>query len=81
LRHAYSAAAKTRNSKHKEHSLCCWLRGLLSGGGFRRFCPANIDGGCVDIVLQMPPVKLLDHLDAGAAVLGNLINISAFEQP
>ena len=28
----------------------------------------------------MPPVIFLDHLDAGAAVLGDLINISAFEQ-
>ena len=28
----------------------------------------------------MPPVILLDHLHTRTAVLGNLINISAFEQ-
>ena len=28
----------------------------------------------------MPPVKLLDHLDTGAAVLGDLISIRTFEQ-
>jgi len=28
----------------------------------------------------MPSVKLLDHLDAGAAVLCDLINVCAFEQ-
>ena len=28
----------------------------------------------------MPPVIFLDHLDTGTAVLGDLINISTFEQ-
>ena len=80
LRDAYSAATKTRNGKHKLHSLCCWLRGLLSGSNWRGSHLANIDGGCVDVVLQMPPVELLYHFDASAAVLSDLINISAFEQ-
>ena len=72
LRHAYSAAAKTRNGKHKEHSLCRWLRGLLSGSNWCGSHLANVDGRCVDVVLQMPPVNLLDHLDRGAAALGDL---------
>src|SRR3546814_20523095 len=75
LRHAYSVAIKTRNGKHKQRSLCCWLRGLLSCGDWRGPRFANIDGGCVDVVLQMPSVKLLDHLDTGAAVFGDLINV------
>ena len=75
LRDAYSAAIKTRNGKHQLLGLCCWHRGLLSGGDFRGFSLTNIDGRCVDVVLQMPPVKLLDHLDTGAAVLGDLINV------
>src|SRR3989344_5119823 len=72
---AYSAAIKTRNGKHKLFGLGCWHQCLLSGGRFRGLSLANIDGGCVDVVLQMTPVKLLDHFDTGAAVLGDLINV------
>ncbi len=55
--------------------------GLLSSSD--RLGPrlSDIDRRCVDIVLQMPPIIFLDHLDAGAAVLGDLIDVGAFEQP
>src|SRR3546814_8362756 len=79
LRDAYNAAIKTRNGKHKLFALCYWHRCLHSSGDFRGFSLANIDGGCVDIVLQMPSVKLLDHLDTGEAVLGDLINVRSEE--
>ena len=80
LRQAYNVTAARRNGKHKERKLCCWLHGLLSGRDRLRPRSANIDCRSVDVVLQMPPVIFLDHLDTGAAVLGNLINIRAFEQ-
>jgi hypothetical protein len=43
-------------------------------------------GGCKTpprgpkVVLQMSGIVLFDHLDAGAAVLGNLIDVSAFKK-
>ena len=80
LRHAYSDEIKMCNGKRQQLGLYCWLRCLLSGGDFRECRLANIDGGCANVVLQMPPVKLLDHRDPGATGLGDLTNIRPFEQ-
>lgn len=43
--------------------------------------PPDVDRTRVDHVLQMGSVVLLDHLNAGAAVLGKLIDVRAIEKP
>src|ERR1035437_9774561 len=44
------------------------------------FLPSSVDRGGVKVVLEMGGVVFLDHLNAGAAVLRNLVNIRAFHQ-
>ena len=46
-----------------------------------RLGPNDIDGGGVKRVLDVRGVELLDHLHAGAAVLGNLIDIRPLREP
>ncbi len=41
---------------------------------------AHIDQGRIDHIFEVRRVVLLDHLDTGAAVFGDLIDISAFQQ-
>jgi hypothetical protein len=41
---------------------------------------ADVDGGGIECVLEMRRVEFLDHLDAGAAVLRNLIDVGAFHE-
>ncbi len=40
----------------------------------------DIDGGSIKRVLQVRRIKLLDHLDAGAAIFGDLLDIGAFHE-
>src|SRR5260370_38107835 len=54
------------------------VRPLLWGGWHSR--PPDIDRRGVDRVLDMHGIELLDHLDAGAAVLGDLIDVRPFHQ-
>ena len=42
---------------------------------------ADVDGRCIEGVFDMRSVILLDHFDAGAAILGDLVNVRAFHQP
>jgi len=49
----------------------------LRGASFGR---ADVDGGGVERVLDMRGVEFLDHLDAGAAVLGDLVYVGAFHE-
>jgi len=56
------------------------VRFALRGGGVRRLS-TNIYGGSIDRVLQVRGVEFLDHLDGGAAVLGDLVDVGAFHQP
>jgi hypothetical protein len=37
-----------------------------------------VDGGGIELVLEVGGVVFLDHLDAGAAILRDLINVRAF---
>src|SRR5665213_563812 len=59
-------------------SLLLWFGGLL----VLLFCfrPPYVDRGGVETVLQVGSVIFLDHLNAGAAVLRNLINVRAFHE-
>ncbi len=45
-----------------------------------RFWPHDVDGGGVKIGLDVRGVVFLDHLDAGAAVFGDLVDVGAFHQ-
>src|SRR5208282_4129408 len=67
-----------------------WLR-LIRFSGFlflllhlaRAWCgprAADIDRRRVERVLDVSGVEFLDHLDAGAAVLGDLIDVGAFHE-
>jgi hypothetical protein len=40
----------------------------------------NMDGGCVEHRLDVGCVKFLDHLDAGAAVPGDLVDVRALHE-
>lgn len=73
---SYSAAART---SQPEISL---LRSLALGGLWpgRALGLANVDRSRVEGVLEMNGVELFDHLDAGPAVLGYLVDIRAFHQ-
>ena len=56
--------------------------GQLVALGFRLLTRlAHIHKRRIDHVFEMSCVVFFDHLDAGAAILGDLIDISAFEQP
>src|SRR5258708_37026273 len=46
------------------------------------FClrPHDVDGGGVELGLDMGGVVFLDHLDAGAAVFGDLVDVGTFHQ-
>ena len=44
------------------------------------FFLTNVDEGRIDHILEMRRVVFLDHLDAGAAVLGDLIDISSLQK-
>ena len=46
------------------------------------FClrPHDVDGGGVELGLDMGCVVFLDHLDAGAAVFCDLIDVRAFHE-
>src|SRR5271157_1520928 len=59
-------------------SLLFWFRGWL----VLLFCfgPPYVDRGGVETVLRVGGVIFLDHLDAGAAVLRDLINVRAFHE-
>ena len=43
-------------------------------------CLADIDGRCIERILEMDRIVLLDHLNAGAAVLGYLVDIGTFHE-
>jgi hypothetical protein len=64
-----------------------WLQGNVVVDGFRfagRPRPPrahNIDRRGVERVLDVSRVEFLDHLDAGAAVLGDLIDVGPFHEP
>jgi hypothetical protein len=45
-----------------------------------RLWTADVDRRSIKRVLDVRCVKFLDHFDAGAAVLGNLVNVSAFHE-
>jgi len=47
---------------------------------FRRFRPHDVDGGGIQRVLDVGGIMLLDHLDAGPAVLCDLIDIRPLHQ-
>ncbi len=42
---------------------------------------AHIDGRCIERVLDVGCIEFLGHLNAGAAVFGDLINVCAFHKP
>jgi hypothetical protein len=46
----------------------------------RELRAANVDGGRIERVLDVRRVEFLDHLDAGAAVLGDLVDVGAFHE-
>ena len=58
-----------------------WI--MLAGRSrrLRRFGPTHIDGRSVERVLDVGGVESLDHLDTGAAVFRNLINVGSFHEP
>ena len=51
------------------------------GGAAVRPLPSDVNGRRVDHVLDVRGVKFLDHLDAGAAVLRDLVDVGPFHQP
>src|ERR1017187_770265 len=59
-------------------SLLLWFRGRLVLLFW--FRPPNIDCGGVENVLQVGSVIFLDHLNVGAAVLRDLIDVRAFHE-
>ena len=48
---------------------------------FRLLRAPHVNSGSVHHVLDVGCVKFLDHLDAGAAVLRDLIHVGAFREP
>ena len=52
------------------------------GWFFLLFClwPHDVDGGGIELGLDMGGVVLLDHLDTGAAVFGDLVDVGTFHQ-
>ena len=42
--------------------------------------PHDVDSGRIELRLQMRRIVFLNHLDAGPAVLGNLIDAGTFRQ-
>src|SRR5580700_4657647 len=63
---------------------CCRLIAVSFFGGniwlSRRPWTHDIDGGGIERVLDVSGVEFLDHLNAGTAVLGNLVDVSALRQ-
>src|ERR1022692_3168527 len=59
-------------------SLLVWFRGRLVR--LFRLRPPYVDRGGVETVLEVGRVVFLDHLDAGAAVLRDLVNVRAFHE-
>jgi hypothetical protein len=57
----------------------CTLLVLLPGF-LRRLWLPYINSRCVQRVLDVRRVELLDHLHAGAAVLSDLVDVGAFHQ-
>jgi hypothetical protein len=54
---------------------------LLSEASFSSsVCPHDVDRGRIDPSVQMRSIVFLYHLDTGPAVLGDLVNVGAFEQ-
>ncbi len=51
---------------------------LILGGS--RTAPPGIDRGDIEAGLDVGRVELLDHLDAGAAILGDLVDIRALHE-
>jgi hypothetical protein len=78
-------AAKTFLAPLQRHGFHAALArfAFASRSGPRSFDPltTHIHGGRIDHVLDMRRVEFLDHLDAGAAVLSNLIDVGALHQP
>src|SRR4029079_19524013 len=52
----------------------------LSRPRFRRLGASHIDDRGIHHVLDVGGVELLDHLNAGTAILGDLINVGALHQ-
>src|SRR5712691_5159750 len=52
------------------------------GWFFLLFClwPHDVDGGGIELGLDMGGIVLLDHLDTGTAVFGDLIDVGTFHQ-
>src|ERR1700691_4808901 len=61
----------------RAEGLLLWFRGRLV---FLRLLPPYVDRGGIEAVLEVGGVVFLDHLDAGAAVLRDLINVRAFHE-
>ena len=68
----------------------CYLSPVSSGGFrrslwscllIRRFRLPYVDRRCVECVLDMGSVKLLNHLNTRPAVLRDLIDVRAFHEP
>jgi hypothetical protein len=60
------------------------FRGLLRMRSFSlagRLRTEDIDSGCIKRVFDMSRVEPFDHLDAGAAILGDLVNVGTFHKP
>ena len=57
------------------------LRCPLLGSLTRRLWPLDVDRRCVQPILNVSGVELLNHLDAGAAVVGDLMNVRPLHQP
>ncbi len=56
------------------------VRPLLSRFLLRLFLH-DVDCRCIDHILDVRCVELLDHFDAGTAVLGDLIDVGSFHEP
>lgn len=56
--------------------LCAWP----AFARFFRLRPHDVDRGVVQVRLDMRCVIFFDHLDAGAAVFGDLVDVGAFHQ-
>lgn len=68
-----------------KHVNSCDCKRLSWRGGpiaFRLYLwPPHIDDRGVDHILDVRGIEFLDHLHAGAAVLGDLVDVGAFHQP
>ena len=74
---AFRLRSEGKGELVRAEGLLFWFRGRLV---FLRLLPPNVDRRGVEAVLEVGSVVFLDHLDAGAAVLRDLINVRAFHE-